>query len=254
MEEDMTRIIMNGCNGAMGKNIAAIVKKDEEAVIIAGIDVRDNGENDFPVFTKIKDCNVKADVIIDFSVVGILDDILEYSEQKKVPVVLCTTGYSEDQLMKIQKASEKLTLFQSANMSLGINTLLKLCKEAASVLAPEGFDVEIVEKHHGLKLDAPSGTAIALADKINKTMNYQYEYIMDRSTRREKREKKELGISSVRGGTIVGDHDVIFAGIDEVVTLSHVAYSKSVFAKGAVAAAKFLKGKPAGMYSMSDMV
>lgn len=250
----MTRILMNGCNGAMGKTIAAIAKEDDQAEIVAGIDVNDNGKNEFPVFLKLEDCDVEADVIIDFSVAGVLEGLLEFAGKKNLPVVLCTTGYTEKQLEIIEKASEKQTLLRSANMSLGVNTLLKLVKEAAIVLATEGYDVEIVEKHHNRKLDSPSGTALALADAVNEAMDNQYEYIMDRSTRMEKRNKKELGISAVRGGTIVGEHDVIFAGIDEVVTFSHAAYSKSVFAKGAVAAAKFLAGKPAGMYSMSDIV
>lgn len=250
----MTRIIMNGCHGTMGKTITAIANEDTETIIAAGIDITDDGSSEFPVFAKIFDCNVEADVIIDFSVTEVLDDLLKYSEEKNIPIVLCTTGYSDDQLASIKKASSKLTILRSPNMSLGINILFKLVKEAAKVLAAEGFDVEVTEKHHNLKLDAPSGTALALADSVNEAMGYQYEYIMDRSERREKRGKKEIGISAVRGGTIVGDHDVMFAGIDEVVTLSHTAYSKSVFAKGAVAAAKYLAGKPAGLYTMSDVV
>jgi 4-hydroxy-tetrahydrodipicolinate reductase len=245
---------MNGCHGTMGKTITAIANEDTETIIAAGIDITDDGSSEFPVFAKIFDCNVEADVIIDFSVTEVLDDLLKYSEEKNIPIVLCTTGYSDDQLASIKKASSKLTILRSPNMSLGINILFKLVKEAAKVLAAEGFDVEVTEKHHNLKLDAPSGTALALADSVNEAMGYQYEYIMDRSERREKRGKKEIGISAVRGGTIVGDHDVMFAGIDEVVTLSHTAYSKSVFAKGAVAAAKYLAGKPAGLYTMSDVV
>ena len=168
--------------------------------------------------------------------------------------MLCTTGYSEEQLVKIEEAAKETAVLKSANMSLGINTLMKLLQEAAKVLATEGFDVEIVEKHHNQKLDAPSGTALALADSINEAMGNQYEYIYDRSQRRQKRDKKELGLSAVRGGTIVGEHDVIFAGTDEVVTFSHTAYSKAVFAKGAVSAAKFLKGKETGRYEMADVI
>ncbi len=250
----MTRIIMCGCNGAMGKTITGIVEDDAEAEIVAGIDVNDNGENTYPVFSSIKDCDVEADAIIDFSTPKVLTDLLTYSEEKKVPVVLCTTGYSEEQLAEIEEASERTAILKSANMSLGINTLLHLVQEAAKVLAAEGFDVEIVEKHHNQKLDAPSGTALALADSVNEAMGNQYEYIYDRSQRRQKREKKELGISAVRGGTIVGDHDVIFAGKDEVVTFSHTAYSKAVFGKGAVSAAKFLNGKTSGRYEMADVI
>lgn len=250
----MTRIIMSGCNGAMGRTITDIVAGDSEAEIVAGIDISDDGTKDYPVFSSIKDCNVEADALIDFSTPKILDDLLAYCEEKKLPAVLCTTGYDEGQLEKIEQAAEKMAVLKSANMSLGINTLLHLVREAAKVLAVEGFDVEIVEKHHNQKLDAPSGTALALADSVNAAMNGQYEYVYDRSQRRQKRDKKELGISAVRGGTIVGEHDVIFAGIDEVITFSHTAYSKAVFGKGAVAAAKFLKGKTAGRFEMSDVI
>lgn len=250
----MTRIIMSGCNGHMGRTITDIVREDTEAEIVAGIDIADNGENSYPVFASITECTVEGDVIIDFSTPKILDDLLAYSVGKGVPVVLCTTGYSEEQLAQIEATAEKAAVLKSANMSLGINTLLKLVQDAARVLAAEGFDVEIVEKHHNQKLDAPSGTALALADSVNEAMGNQYEYIYDRSQRREKRDRRELGISAVRGGTIVGDHDVIFAGTDEVVTFSHMAYSKAVFGKGAVSAAKFLKGKAAGRYEMADVI
>ena len=250
----MTRIIMSGCNGAMGTTITKIVSEDAEAEIVAGIDIVDDGSKDYPVFSSIKDCDVEADAVIDFSTPKILDDLLAYCEEKKVPVVLCTTGYDEAQLAKIEEASKKTAVLKSANMSLGINTLMRLVQEAAKVLAAEGFDVEIVEKHHNQKLDAPSGTAIALADVMNQAAGGDYEYVYDRSTRREKRPEKEIGISAVRGGTIVGDHDVIFAGQDEVITFSHMAYSRKLFATGAVSAARFLAGKPAGMYDMSRVI
>jgi 4-hydroxy-tetrahydrodipicolinate reductase len=250
----MTRIIMSGCNGAMGRMICDIVSEDEEAEIVAGIDIAEDGNKPFPVFKSIADCDVEADAVIDFSTPKILEDLLQYSMDKKVPVVLCTTGYTEEQLAKIEAAAEKTAVLKSANMSLGINTLLKLVQDAAKVFAQEGFDVEIVEKHHNQKLDAPSGTALALADSVNEAMGNPYEYVYDRSQRREKRNKKELGISAVRGGTIVGEHDVIFAGKDEVITFSHTAYSKAVFGKGAVSAAKFLKGKESGRYDMADVI
>ncbi len=250
----MTRIIMCGCNGAMGRTITEIVREDKEAEIVAGVDMRDDGSNTYPVFERLADCSVEADAIIDFSTPKILSDLLTYSKEKKVPVVLCTTGYTEEQLAEIEAAAEETAILKSANMSLGINTLLKLVQDAAKVLATEGFDVEIVEKHHNQKLDAPSGTALALADSVNEAMGNPYEYVYDRSQRRQKRDKKELGISAVRGGTIVGDHDVIFAGKDEVITFSHTAYSKAVFGKGAVSAAKFLKGKTSGRYEMADVI
>lgn len=250
----MTRIIMSGCNGAMGTTITKIVSEDAEAEIVAGIDIVDDGSKDYPVFSSIKDCDVEADAVIDFSTPKILDDLLAYCEEKKVPVVLCTTGYDEAQLAKIEEASKKTAVLKSANMSLGINTLMRLVQEAAKVLAAEGFDVEIVEKHHNQKLDAPSGTALALADSMNEALDEAYTYTYDRSQKRKKRDKYEIGLSSVRGGNIVGEHEVIFAGQDEVIEFKHTAYSKAVFAKGAVEAAKFLKGKPAGHYDMADVI
>lgn len=250
----MTRIILTGCNGMMGHMIRDIVKEDSEAEIVAGIDLADEGTNSFPVFSCIEKCDIAADAIIDFSTPKILDELLRYSIEKQIPVVLCTTGYTEEQLAQIEAASEKTAVLKSANMSLGINTLLKLVQDAARVFAAEGYDVEILEKHHNQKLDAPSGTALALADSVNEAMGNPYEYVYDRSQRREKRDKKELGISAVRGGTIVGEHDVIFAGKDEVITFSHTAYSKAVFGKGAVSAAKYLKGKATGRYDMADVI
>lgn len=250
----MTKIIMHGCNGHMGQVITGICASDEACEIVAGIDIVDNRENGYPVFTDIDACDVEADVIIDFAASVAVDKLLDYAVDRQIPVVLCTTGLSPAQLTKVQEASKKIAILKSANMSLGINTLLKLLKDAANVFAPAGYDIEIVEKHHNQKLDAPSGTALALADSINEARNNEYEYIYDRSQVRKKREKKELGISAVRGGTIVGEHEVIFAGVDEVIEFRHTAYSKSVFAKGAVEAAKFLAKKEAGMYDMSDVI
>lgn len=250
----MTRIIMSGCNGRMGRMITGLVAEDQEAEIVAGIDAYTGIENNYPVFKSILDCDVEADAVIDFSSAACLDDLLSYCETKQVPVVLCTTGYTEEQLAKIKEASKKVAVLKSANMSLGINLLLKMLKEATAVLAPAGFDIEIVEKHHNQKKDAPSGTALALADSINEELGNSYEYVYDRSDRNTKRPEKEIGISAVRGGTIVGDHDVIFAGSDEVITFSHTAYSRGVFGKGAIQAAKFLKGKPAGYYNMSNVI
>ena len=250
----MIRIIMRGCNGKMGQSISSIVAADPETEMVAGIDVRDEGRNPYPVFADIRECNIAADCVIDFSSPVGLEDELEYCVEKNLPCVLCTTGLSQDQLAKVEEASKKVAILKSANMSLGINLLLKMLKDAANVLARAGFDIEIVEKHHKLKLDAPSGTALALADSINEELGNSYGYVYDRSDRREKRPEKEIGISAVRGGTIVGDHDVIFAGEDEVVTFSHSAYSKAVFGKGAVQAAKFLAGKDPGFYNMGDVI
>lgn len=250
----MTRIIMNGCNGHMGQVISGLVASDADAEMAAGIDMADNKDNGYPVFTNIMDCDVEADVIIDFSSPKALDGVLAYSVEHQVPVVLCTTGLSQEQLVQIEEASSKVAILKSANMSLGINTLLKLIQDAAKVLATAGFDMEIVEKHHKLKKDAPSGTALALADSLNEAMENQYHYVYDRSQDMNAREDKEIGLSAVRGGTIVGEHEVIFAGPDEVIEFKHTAYSKAVFGKGAVEAAKFLAGKAPGYYNMSDVI
>lgn len=250
----MVNIIMHGCNGAMGQVISSLVERDEEAKIVAGIDLNTEAKNGYPVFASLEDCDVEADVIIDFASAKAVDHLLDYCETRRMPVVLCTTGLSEAQVERVSQVAKETAVLRSANMSLGINLLLKLVKEAAAVLAASGFDMEIVEKHHNQKVDAPSGTALALADSINEAMDHQYHYQYDRSARREKRDPKEIGIQAVRGGSIVGEHDVIFAGQDEVVTFSHTAYSKAIFAKGAVAAAKFLKGKAAGLYDMSDVI
>ena len=250
----MTNIIMNGCNGRMGRMITDIANKDTDVQIVAGIDAYDKVANYYPVFTNIFDCNVDADVIIDFSTASAVDDLLKYAVEKKIPVVLCTTGLTSEQLDNVQKASEKVAILKSANMSLGINTLMKILKVATEVLANRGYDIEIVEKHHNQKLDAPSGTALALADCINQVLNNEYDYTYDRSSRREKRPEKEIGISAVRGGTIVGEHEVIYAGIDEVIEIKHTAYSRAVFAKGAVDAAKYLASKETGMYNMADVL
>ena len=250
----MVKIIMHGCNGHMGQVISGIVEKDPDAEIVAGIDIADQGKNSYPVFTDIDACQVEADAIIDFSSAKAADKLLEYSVARQIPVVLCSTGLSEEQLAKVEEASKKVAVLKSANMSLGINTLLKLIQDAAKVLATAGFDMEIVEKHHRLKVDAPSGTALALADSLNEAMDNQYHYVYDRSQRREQRDSREIGISAVRGGTIVGEHEVIFAGQDEVIEFKHTAYSKAIFGKGAVEAAKFLAGKPAGRYDMIDVI
>ncbi len=250
----MVKIIMHGCNGHMGQVISDIVEKDPDAEIVAGIDIADQGKNSYPVFTDIDACQTEADAIIDFSSAKATDKLLEYSAARQIPVVLCSTGLSEEQLAKVEETSKKVAVLKSANMSLGINTLLKLVQDAARVLAAAGFDMEIVEKHHRLKVDAPSGTALALADSLNEAMDNKYHYVYDRSQKREKRDDKEIGISAVRGGTIVGEHEVIFAGQDEVIEFKHTAYSKAIFGKGAVEAAKFIAGKPAGRYDMSDVI
>ena len=250
----MVKVIMHGCNGHMGQVISDLVRKDEEIEIVAGIDLVNNRDNGYPVFTNIWDCDVQADAVIDFCSPKATDTLLDYCVERQVPVVLCTTGLSEEQLQKVEEASKKVAVLKSANMSLGINLLMKLVQEAAKTLAAAGFDMEIVEKHHRLKVDAPSGTALALADSINAGLEENYTYTYDRSQVRRKRLDNEIGISAVRGGTIVGEHDVIFAGTDEVITFQHTAYSKGIFGKGAIQAAKFLAGKGPGWYQMSDVI
>ena len=267
----MIKAIMNGCNGKMGQVISAICKEDPQIEIVAGVDLYDGIKNDYPVFPNISVCDVKADVIIDFSNAKAVDDLLVYSVDKKIPVVLCTTGLSEEQMEQVQedlkqahisysmglewkKEGMQVAVLKSANMSLGINLLMQLLAQAATILAPAGFDMEIVEKHHNQKLDAPSGTALALADSMNDALGHVYEYKYDRSSERKKRDPHEIGISAVRGGSIVGEHEVIFAGLDEVIEFKHTAYSRSVFGKGAVEAAKFLAGKKAGFYDMQDVI
>lgn len=250
----MVKFMLHGCNGKMGRMITEIVKGEENTVIAAGVDAFTDVPNDYPVFDSIEKCDTDVDVVIDFSTAKAVDSLLDYCVKRKLPVVLCTTGLSEEQLKKVEEASKEIAILKSANMSLGINLLLKLLQSAAKVLAPAGYDMEIVERHHNQKLDAPSGTALALADSLNDALDQEYHYVYDRSQVRQKREKKEIGISAVRGGTIVGDHEVIFAGTDEVIEFRHSAYSRSVFAKGAVEAGKYLAGKSAGMYDMGDVV
>lgn len=251
---DMTRIIMHGCNGKMGQVITNLLKDDENAMIVAGVDPFDDGHNSYPVFSSIDSCVVKADVIIDFASSKAIDSLLNYAVKEGVPAVICTTGLDDEQLKDIEETSKSVAILKSANMSLGINIMFKLLQEAAKILSPAGFDIELIEKHHNQKIDAPSGTALALADAIKQVLPEDYFYKYDRSQERAKRNSKEIGMSAIRGGTIVGEHEVIFAGEDEVIEFKHTAYSKSIFAKGAIEAAKFLAGKPAGFYDMRDVI
>ena len=250
----MTKILMHGCNGHMGQVITDICKADSEATIVAGVDKYKGSTNDYPVFDTIDEVNVDFDVVIDFSNVSAVDGLIDYCEKNNKPVVLCTTGLDDNMLAHVDSASKNVAILRSANMSLGINTLFDLCKKATKVFAEAGYDIEIVEKHHNQKLDAPSGTALALADACNDALDEKYEYCYGRADRREKRPVNEIGISAVRGGNIVGEHEVIFVGMDEVITIKHTAYSKGVFGKGAVEAAKFLSGKPAGLYDMKKVI
>ena len=238
----------------MGQVVTDIIAAEPDVQIVAGIDAVDLHNREYPVFTKSADCQIPADVIIDFSTAKAVDVLVNYGVERNIPIVLCTTGLSEEQIANIKAASEEIAILRSANMSIGVNLLLKLLREVSGTLTESGFDPEIIEQHHRRKIDAPSGTAAALADAINEGTGGKYHYVYDRSERREKRDAKEIGVSSVRGGTIVGVHDVIFAGQDEVIEFTHTAYSRAIFANGAVAAAKFLAGRAPGLYDMADVI
>ena len=249
----MTRIILCGCNGKMGAAITEIVRERDDCAIVAGVDVNTAAAQDYPVYASVAEVREDADVMIDFSHPSALESILDAAVKKQLPAVLCTTGYSDGQLEMIKKASEKVAMFHSGNMSLGINLLIALSRKAAQVLG-DSFDVEIVEQHHHRKLDAPSGTALMIADAIREEVPYDAQYIYDRHSVRQKRDRSEIGIHSVRGGTIVGVHEVIFAGRDEVVSIRHTAQSRSVFAAGAVNAAVYMSGREPGCYDMGDVI
>ena len=249
----MVEVILHGCNGRMGQMLSELISKDEEMTVVAGIEPSGEAKNDYPVYKSFDELKETADVIIDFSTASAIDGLLDYCEKTHTPLVLCSTGLSEAQLGRVERLAKVSAVLVSANMSLGINMLLKLLKNVTKTLYGNGFDIEIVEKHHNQKLDAPSGTALALADVMKDELD-DISYNLDRTKVRKKRERNEIGISAVRGGTIVGEHEVIFAGTDEVIEIKHTAYSRAIFAKGAMSAAKFLKGKNAGKYSMSDVI
>ena len=249
----MTRIILSGCCGKMGGVIQNIVANRDDATIVAGVDKYNNNMTEFPVYENISDVKEEADVVIDFSNPSLLDSLLEYGKTTKTALVIATTGYDDCQKKKIADASKDCPVFFTYNYSLGINLLATLAKKAAALLGDE-FDIEIVEQHHNQKIDAPSGTALMLADAINEELDNCMKYEYDRHSKREKRTKNEIGMHSIRGGTIVGEHEIIFAGRDEIITLSHSARSKEVFAVGAVNAAVFMTGKEAGMYDMAELV
>jgi len=249
----MTNIVLSGCNGKMGKAVTACINERDDCTIIAGIDLNTTMLSYYPVFNDFADINQAIDVIIDFSHPSALPKMLEFSVSNNVPVVIATTGLSDADIANVKAASKSTPVFFSFNMSLGVNLLIQLAQKAASVLGNE-FDVEIVEKHHNTKVDAPSGTAIMLADSINEVYNHKMNYEYDRHSKHMKRPKNEIGIHSIRGGTIVGEHEVIFAGHDEVITLSHSASSKEVFAVGAVNAANYIVSCKPGMYDMKNLV
>ncbi|MBQ6322448.1 MAG: 4-hydroxy-tetrahydrodipicolinate reductase [Lachnospiraceae bacterium] len=258
----MTKIILSGCSGRMGQVVTDLAADDKDLEISWGVDVAEGREKAYPVYRSFEELaeNVpdadafKDAVIVDFSSPKVFASMMDFALSHHVNAVICTTGLSGEQIEAIEKNSAQIALLRSANMSVGVNLLMKVLRENAPTLAAAGFDIEVVEAHHNKKKDAPSGTALALADSINSAMDEKYEYVYDRTGRFEERRKGEIGISAIRGGSIVGDHQVIFAGTDEVVTFSHTAYSRAIFAKGALAAAKYLKGKQNGLYNMSHVI
>jgi 4-hydroxy-tetrahydrodipicolinate reductase len=248
----MIKVILSGANGKMGQVISRLALENENVKIVAGKDINTEQKSDYPVFDNWNDVPT-ADVIIDFSHPSGLESLLEYVKKTNTPAVVATTGLSEKQLNDLREVSKNSAVFFSANMSLGVNLLIDLVTKATKVLE-KNFDIEIIEKHHNQKIDSPSGTALAIANAIADTMEKPCEFVYDRHSVRKKRSKTEIGISSLRGGTIVGDHEVIFAGNDEVIEIKHHAASKEVFAVGSIRAAEFLAGKPAGFYNMTDLV
>lgn len=249
----MTNIILTGCNGKMGKMVSECVKTMDNVKISAGVDIFDEQNFDYHVYSDINAIENPDGVIVDFSNHALTKTILDFAVKNNVPAVICSTGHTPEELEEINKASEKVAIFRSANMSLGINLLVMLAKKAAALLE-ESFDIEIIEKHHNQKLDAPSGTALLIADAINDTLTYDAEYKYDRHADRQKRPHEQIGIHSVRGGTIIGEHEVIFAGPDELVTIAHRADSRLVFAKGAIKAAVYVAKKSAGLYNMDELL
>ena len=249
----MVNIFLNGCCGRMGKAIAALCENNPDYKIVAGGDIIENSSYDFPVYTSLNECTEDFDVIIDFSNAKAVPTILEFALSRKKPFICCTTALSDDTVSAILKAAETIPVFKSANMSLGINMMVELCKQATRILYPE-FDIEIVEAHHNRKLDAPSGTAIMIANGIKEEIDENVEYVYDRHSVNKARSKNEIGISSIRGGNIVGEHSAMFISDEEIVTISHSAQTRDVFAKGALTAAKFMADKEKGYYTMSDVI
>ncbi len=249
----MINILLSGCNGKMGQVITRLSEQYNDLRIAAGYDIADSGRNSYPVFTDLNKCTLHPDVMVDFSNPAALEGLIDFSVKNKIPSVIATTGLSQAQIKLLEKASRSIPVFFSANMSLGINLLIDLVKKAARLLE-QNYDIEIIEKHHNQKLDAPSGTALAIADSINSVLAQKQEYVYDRHSRRKKRSRTEIGIHAVRGGTIVGEHSVIFAGNDEIIEINHTAMSKEIFGTGALRAARFLYGKDPGMYNMDDLI
>jgi 4-hydroxy-tetrahydrodipicolinate reductase len=248
----MVNIALNGSNGKMGKAITELTLSSNTVKIVAGIDRNSDSSSPFPIFKSIEECTIPCDVVLDFSRPDSLDSLIKYCSVNKTPLILCTTGYSDEQLRVIEETSKKLPIFRSANMSIGINLLSNILSQVSDLLFKD-FDIEIIEKHHNQKVDAPSGTALLLANSIKDSIKNPTEFTYGREGIC-KRDKKEIGIHAIRGGTIVGEHEVIFAGADEIITLSHTATSRKVFAIGSLKACEFMKGKEVGFYDMNDVI
>lgn len=249
----MTKIILSGCNGKMGQVISRLVAADDTIEIVCGYDINTTQNNGYPVVDDFSKFEGKADAVIDFSHPSCLESVVDYCKKTGTSLVMATTGLSEEQIEEIKQLSNDVAVFKTANLSLGVNLLVELVKKAAKILEGD-FDIEIIEKHHNQKVDAPSGTALMIADAITDILNDKPEYVYDRHAVRKKRSKDEIGIHAVRGGTIVGEHDVLFAGNDEIIEIKHTAMSKEVFAVGAIRAAKYIADKKPGMYTMQDMI
>lgn len=250
----MLKIIISGCNGHMGRVVESLCAADPQVEVVAGFDVLGSNDGEFPVYSSPAQFTGKADAVIDFSSPAALNGLLDFAQATGTPLVLATTGYTPEQVAQIGAAAQKVPIFRSANMSLGINVLLELVKKAASVLG-DSYDIEIVERHHRRKVDAPSGTALMIAAAAASSCGHETEYVFERHSVRHPRDKKEIGISAVRGGTIVGEHEIIFAGHDEIMEIKHTALSRDIFAQGAVEAAKFMATVQApGLYDMSHLM
>lgn len=249
----MTNILLSGATGKMGQAVYRAAAQSDTVKVVAGYDINTAQYADFPIYDNLSQVQEPIDAIVDFSHPSVFDCLMDWATEKQIPAVICTTGLSAEQLSRLNYEAEKIPVFFSANMSLGINLLIDLVTRASKILE-ETFDIEVIEKHHNQKLDAPSGTALAIADAISDAVSYPPEYVYDRHSVRQKRNKREIGLHSVRGGTIVGEHEVLFAGTDEVISIKHTATSKEVFAVGAVRAAQFLKNQKPGLYAMKDLI
>ncbi len=249
----MIKVALSGCNGSMGQVVVRTAERYDNIKIVAGYDIDTTQRNNFRVYNDLDQCKEDIDVIIDFSHPSALERLLAFALKRKIPVVIATTGLPREQKLSLEAASMQIPVFFSANMSLGINLLVDLVKQAAAVLS-DTFDIEIIEKHHNRKIDAPSGTALLIADAINEVLSNKFQYVYDRHASRKRRSKNEIGIHAVRGGTIAGEHTVIFAGNDEIIEINHSARSRDIFAEGALKAAAFIYGKSPGLYNMNDMI